>query len=62
MDSNWILADSGARNNQTISKLLGHSNIATTAGYLDASSDYIEKRIKVAQRKWKQELLELEDE
>ena len=46
----------------TISKLLGHSNIATTAGYLDASSDYIEKRIKVAQRKWKQELLELEDE
>lgn len=46
----------------TISKLLGHSNIATTAGYLDASSDYIEKRIKVSQRKWKKELLELEEE
>ncbi len=44
----------------TLSKLLGHSNIATTAGYLDPSSDFIEKRIRIAQKKWLDDLSELE--
>ncbi|WP_317852839.1 tyrosine-type recombinase/integrase [Enterococcus faecalis] len=45
----------------TLSKLLGHSNISTTAGYLDPSSDFIEKRIKIAQQRWINDLSELED-
>ncbi|SDI41521.1 Site-specific recombinase XerD [Planococcus glaciei] len=40
----------------TLSKLLGHSNIATTAGYLDASSDFVEKRIRIAQKQWKESM------
>src|SRR5699024_7377483 len=44
----------------TLSKLLGHSSIATTAGYLDASSDFVEKRIRIAQKKWKASLEDLE--
>lgn len=45
----------------TLSKLLGHSNISTTAGYLDPSSDFIEKRIRIAQQRWIKDLSELED-
>lgn len=45
----------------TLSKLLGHSNIATTSGYLDPSSDYIEKRIRIAQKRWLEDLIELEE-
>lgn len=53
------LAESGV-DILTLSKLLGHSSIATTAGYLDASSDFIEKRIRIAQKKWKASLEDLE--
>ena len=45
----------------TMSKLLGHSNIATTAGYLEPSSDFLEKRIRVSQNNWRKQLLETED-
>jgi len=45
----------------TMSKLLGHSNVATTAGYLEPSSDYIERRIRVSQEKWRRELEESKD-
>lgn len=41
----------------TLSKLLGHSDISTTAGYLDAGSDFLEKRIRIAQQQWKTSLL-----
>lgn len=37
----------------TMSKLLGHSNISTTAGYLEPNSNFIENRIRIAQNKWK---------
>lgn len=40
----------------TLSKLLGHSSISTTAGYLDAGSDFIENRIRISQKKWKESL------
>lgn len=40
----------------TLSKLLGHSNIATTSGYLDPSSDYLETRIRLSRKKWLDEL------
>ncbi|WP_342503560.1 site-specific integrase [Lysinibacillus sp. FSL L8-0126] len=43
----------------TMSKLLGHSNVATTAGYLEPSSNFIEKRIKIAQDKWRAQLEEV---
>ena len=46
----------------TLSKLLGHSNIATTAGYLEANSAFIEKRIKIAQKRWKDSLRILGDD
>ncbi|PEI57462.1 MULTISPECIES: tyrosine-type recombinase/integrase [Priestia] len=45
----------------TMSKLLGHSNISTTAGYLEPSNDFIEKRIRIAQEKWKKQLQEMLD-
>ncbi|MFJ7950129.1 tyrosine-type recombinase/integrase [Lysinibacillus sp. NPDC096418] len=45
----------------TMSKLLGHVNVATTAGYLEPSSDYIEKRIRVSQELWRRQLVELEE-
>lgn len=40
----------------TLSKLLGHSDISTTAGYLDAGSDFLENRIRIAQKQWKNSL------
>lgn len=46
----------------TMSKLLGHSNIATTAGYLAPNDNFIEKRIRIAQKKWQQHLQILEEE
>lgn len=45
----------------TLSKLLGHNDISTTAGYLEPSSDFIEKRIRISQKKWKEDLKKLED-
>lgn len=46
----------------TLSKLLGHSDISTTAGYLDAGSDFLEQRIRIAQRQWKASLLLIEED
>ncbi|EEL74533.1 site-specific integrase [Bacillus pacificus] len=43
----------------TMSKLLGHSNVSTTAGYLEPSSNFIENRIRLAQNKWKSQLEEV---
>ncbi|MDX5810229.1 MULTISPECIES: tyrosine-type recombinase/integrase [Bacillus cereus group] len=43
----------------TMSKLLGHANVATTAGYLEPSSNFIENRIRLAQAKWKAQLEEI---
>ena len=40
----------------TLSKLLGHSNIATTAAYVQASDTFIEQRIRIAQKKWNEEV------
>ncbi|MCD8838317.1 tyrosine-type recombinase/integrase [Staphylococcus arlettae] len=41
----------------TLSKLLGHSNIATTSGYIDPESEYIEKRLRLSKKKWKNDLM-----
>ena len=45
----------------TMSKLLGHSNISTTAGYLEPSSDYLERRIRVSQKYWRNQFLKMEE-
>ncbi|MFJ7913766.1 MULTISPECIES: tyrosine-type recombinase/integrase [unclassified Lysinibacillus] len=45
----------------TMSKLLGHANVSTTAGYLEPSSTHIEKRIKVSQQNWRKQLNDWEE-
>ena len=45
----------------TMSKLLGHANVSTTAAYIEPSSDYIERRIRVSQANWKAQLARYED-
>lgn len=42
----------------TMKELLGHASVATTASYITPSSDYIEQRIKISQKKWKNALYE----
>lgn len=42
----------------TLKELLGHSDVATTFNYSNPGSDHIEKRVKMAQEKWKKQLLE----
>ncbi|AZB43799.1 site-specific integrase [Bacillus sp. FJAT-42376] len=46
----------------TMSHLLGHSNISTTAGYLEPSNDFIERRVRIAQEKWKSQMEEMAKE
>lgn len=46
----------------TMSKLLGHTNISTTAGYLEPSSNYLENRVRISQEFWRQQLEFLEGE
>ncbi|PKU52175.1 tyrosine-type recombinase/integrase [Lysinibacillus fusiformis] len=45
----------------TMSKLLGHANVSTTAGYLEPSSNYIERRIRVSQENWRKQLADWEE-
>lgn len=45
----------------TMSKLLGHANISTTAGYLEPSSTHLERRIRVSQQKWRKQLSDWEE-
>jgi len=42
----------------TLKELLGHVEVSTTFTYTTASSDYLEKRVRLAQEKWRQLLLE----
>lgn len=40
----------------TLKTLLGHSQIQTTFAYVSPSDDFLEKRIRMAQNKWKKQL------
>ena len=42
----------------TLKELLGHVEISTTFTYTTPSSDYLEKRVRLAQEKWRKLLLE----
>lgn len=41
----------------TLKTLLGHSDISTTFTYSTPGSDFMEKKIRMSQEKWKQQLL-----
>lgn len=45
----------------TLSKILGHSQVSTTSGYIDPNSDYIEDRIRLSKKKWLKDLSEMEE-
>ncbi|MCM3390662.1 site-specific integrase [Ureibacillus chungkukjangi] len=45
----------------TMSKLLGHVNVSTTAGYLEPSSTHIERRIRISQQNWRKQLNDWEE-
>ena len=42
----------------TLKELLGHVEVSTTFLYTTPSSDYLEKRVRLAQEKWRKLLLE----
>ncbi len=42
----------------TLKVLLGHSDVSTTLTYSNPGSDYLEKRVRLSQEKWKNQLLE----
>ena len=41
----------------TLQTLLGHSDISTTFMYSTPGSDFLERKIRLSQEKWKQHLL-----
>ncbi|WP_207669737.1 tyrosine-type recombinase/integrase [Cellulosilyticum sp. WCF-2] len=41
----------------TLKTLLGHADVSTTLTYANPGSEYLEKRIRLAQDKWRRELL-----
>ncbi len=43
----------------TMKELLGHAEISTTFLYTTASSDYLEKRVRLSQEKWRKLLLDV---
>jgi site-specific recombinase XerD len=45
----------------TLKELLGHVEIKTTFTYTTPSSDYLEKRVRLSQEKWRQLLREREE-
>lgn len=45
----------------TLKELLGHVEVSTTFTYTTPSSDYLEKRVRLAQEKWRKLLLEGEE-
>lgn len=45
----------------TLKNLLGHSDIATTFTYTTPGSDFLEKRIRLSQEKWRKQLLDNND-
>lgn len=46
----------------TLKELLGHSDVATTFNYSNPGSDHLEKRIRMAQEKWRKQLLNFNKE
>ena len=42
----------------TLKELLGHVEVSTTFAYTTPSTDYLEKRVRLAQEKWRQLLRE----
>jgi site-specific recombinase XerD len=46
----------------TLKTLLGHVDIATTFTYSTPGSDFLEKRVRMSQEKWRQELLAKESD
>lgn len=46
----------------TLKELLGHADVATTFNYSNPGSDHIEKKIRMAQNKWKKQLLNFNNE
>ena len=45
----------------TMKELLGHAEISTTFLYTTASSDYLEKRVRLGQEKWRKLLRDEEE-
>lgn len=45
----------------TLKTLLGHADIATTFNYATPGSEYLEKRVRLAQQKWRDTLMGLEE-
>ncbi|MDP1421681.1 tyrosine-type recombinase/integrase [Peribacillus simplex] len=41
----------------TLKELLGHADVATTFNYSNPGSDHLEKRVRMAQEKWRNQLL-----
>lgn len=46
----------------TLKELLGHADVATTLNYSTPGSDHLEKRVRMAQEKWKNQLLNFSKE
>ncbi|MCM3169479.1 tyrosine-type recombinase/integrase [Peribacillus frigoritolerans] len=46
----------------TLKELLGHADVATTLNYANPGQDHIEKRVRMAQAKWKEQLLKFSEE
>ncbi|MDK7665880.1 tyrosine-type recombinase/integrase [Cytobacillus oceanisediminis] len=46
----------------TLKELLGHADVATTFNYSNPGSDHVEKRVRMAQEKWRKHLLNFDKE
>lgn len=45
----------------TLKELLGHADVATTFNYANPGTDHLEKRVRMAQEKWRNQLLNYEE-
>src|SRR5699024_11776922 len=46
----------------TLKELLGHADVANTFNYSNPGSDHLENRVRMAQEKWKNQLLNFRKE
>ncbi|EJV56393.1 hypothetical protein IEM_05275 [Bacillus cereus BAG6O-2] len=46
----------------TLKELLGHVEVSTTFNYAKPGSDHVEKRVRMAQDKWKRQLQQYDEE